>query len=150
MTLLAHKLDTFTADDNDQASHAPINESLAQGMALIRLMASANVSAQSEVSVLASLDDAINRLAWKRSSDNSTRPHATSETRPYDNLANWALGLRNQACAMTNPSLPPSHHVDTFHYDHTAASEWPSASEMWDGEAQSLLNVDNIFDFAMP
>lgn len=150
MTLLAHKLDTFTADDNNQASHAPINESLAQGMALIRLMASANVSAQSEVSVLASLDDAINRLAWKRSSDNSTRPHATSETRPYDNLANWALGLRNQACAMTNPSLPPSHHVDTFHYDHTAASEWPSASEMWDGEAQSLLNVDNIFDFAMP
>jgi hypothetical protein len=151
MTLLAHDLDTFTADDINQAPHAPVNESLAQGMALIRLMASANVSAQSEVSVLTSLDDAIKRLASKRGSDNSTRPDATSETiRPYDNLASWALGLRNHACDLQSSQLTSSHHVEPFHYDHTAASEWPSASEMWDGEAQSLLNVDDIFDFAMP
>jgi len=150
MTLLAHNLDTITADDTNQAPHAPVDEPLAQGMALIRLMASANVSAQSEVSVLASLDDAIKRLASKRSSDQSTRPGTTSETRPYDNLASWALGLREQAFEVQETRLTASHYVEPLHYSHTAASEWPSASEMWDGEAQSLLNVDEIFDFAMP
>ena len=150
MTLLAHNLDTITADSGVQSTHAPVNESLAQGMALIRLMASANVSAQSEVSVLASLDDAIKQLASKRSSDNSTRAEAPSEMRPYDNLASWALGLRNQASGLPNPQLSPSQIIEPFNYDHTAFSEWPSASEMWDGEAQSLLNVDDMFDFTMP
>jgi hypothetical protein len=97
MTLLAHNLDTITADGGAQTTHAPVNESLAQGMALIRLMASANVSAQSEVSVLASLDDAIKQLALKRSTNNPAVTEAPSEIRPYDNLASWALGLRNQA-----------------------------------------------------
>jgi hypothetical protein len=150
MTLLAHNLDTITADDGVQVSHALINESLDQAMSLIRLMASANISAQSEVSVLASLDAAIKRLAEKRSSDNLMRAGAPVEVRPYDNLASWALRLRDQACEMPNPQLPPSHQVEPFTYGNTEASEWPSASEMWDGEAQSLLNVDNIFDFAMP
>jgi hypothetical protein len=70
--------------------------------------------------------------------------------RPYDNLASWALGLRNQASGLPNPQLSPSQIIEPFNYDHTAFSEWPSASEMWDGEAQSLLNVDDMFDFTMP
>jgi hypothetical protein len=150
MTLLAHNLDTITADGGAQTTHAPVNESLAQGMALIRLMASANVSAQSEVSVLASLDDAIKQLALKRSTNNPAVTEAPSEIRPYDNLASWALGLRNQASELQNSQLTSSHHVEPFGYNYTAASDWPSASEMWDGEAQSLLNVDDIFDFTMP
>ena len=150
MTLLAHNLDMITADDTVQTSHGPVNESLVQGMALIRLMASANVSAQSEVSVLTSLDDAIKQLASKRSTDNPAGPETSSEIRPYDDLASWALGLRNQASELQDSQLSPSQIIEPFHYDHTAASEWPSASEMWDGEAQSLLNVDDIFDFTIP
>ena len=150
MTLLAHNLDNISADDGLQAPRAPSSDPLAQGMALIRLMASANVSAQSEVSVLVSLDVAVKRLASKRSSDNPIRVDAISEIRPYDHLASWALGLKNQVCELQSSQLTPSQHVEPFHYDCAAASEWPSASEMWDGEAQSLLNVDDIFDFAIP
>jgi hypothetical protein len=150
MTLLAHNLDMITTDDTVQTSRGLVNESLVQGMALIRLMASANISAQSEVSVLASLDDAIKQLASKRSADNPAGAETSSEIRPYDDLASWALGLRNQASELQDSQLSPSQIVEPFHYERTAASEWPSASEMWDGEAQSLLNVDDIFDFTIP
>lgn len=149
MTLLAHDLEKITGVDGIQALHAPINDSLVQGMSLIRLMASANVSAQSEVSVLASLDAAIKRLASKRGTDDPNRADASSEIRPYDHLASWALGLRSQVGELQSSQFTPPLQVEAVHYDQATVSEWPSASEMWDGEAQSLLNVDDIFDFTI-
>ena len=150
MTLMAHNLDTIAADDGTQVTSAPVNDSLAHGMSLIRLMASANVSAQSELSVLASLDAAIKHLASKRGCDESTRVDASNDIRPYDNLASWALGLRSQACELQSSHFTPPRQVEPFRCDQAPVSEWPSASEMWDGEAHSLLNVDDIFDFAIP
>ncbi|KAM0722872.1 hypothetical protein Q7P37_001070 [Cladosporium fusiforme] len=146
LTLLARKMEIVSSHDDGQNPHLELKRFLSQGIDLVRVMACANVSAQSEVSLLVSLDTAIKRLDAKR---NTTDQQCATDvlgttSRPYENFTSWALGMVGQSHLPSQETESSQSATATLDF-----SEWPCTADMWDGEAQSLLNVDDFFNFGV-
>ncbi|KAK5130845.1 hypothetical protein LTR08_001617 [Meristemomyces frigidus] len=154
LTLLARSTEAVTMEDEIWLAQGEVRQSLAQGINLICLMASANASTRSEASVLVSLDAAIKRFSGRRDADDpqGAAGKVGSELKPYDNFTCWALGLQDASYGAQDLRWLQSPRAGSLANDSATvdSSEWPSATNLWDGEAQSLLNIDELFDFAFP
>lgn len=152
LTLLARKMAIGSSQEEGQCSHFELEHSLTQGIDLVRVMACANVSAQSEVSLMVSLDTAIRSLDAKRNTNEPQYTEKTldSRTEPYEQFTSWALGMVGQTQPCETLTLPCQQDEALSSASMMADfSEWPCTADMWDGEAQSLLNVDDLFDFTI-
>ena len=146
LTLLARSTEAFTIVNEE----GEMRQSLAQGINLICLMASANASTRSEASVLVSLDTAIKRFSERRGANDNqgTAGKVGGELKPYDNFTYWALGLKDASCIVQDINWTQSPHESLPHDLATVdlSEEWPY---LWEGDNNSLPSIDELYNSAI-